>query len=395
MKISILFTQIIQITVITASQFILTPKQEILDNPLHTFETANEVAEEFNLKMLVNFKFGNNKWLNVYTSDFENMQIFKYELNAYYDIEENTRLTINNQFVLVHPAKNVVPWHLDRITKRKLPLDGTYKYGKSGDCFTNSNVEIDTYIIDTGIDISHPEFQGRATWEANFADKIDRDCNNHGTHVAGLVGSKTYGVCVDARMYAIKVLDCKGSGSLSGVIRGIEHVYKKHMVRKSNSSKIVKSVINMSLGGGVSSTLNKAIEMCIENDNDFYVVVASGNENQDACKTSPGSVKGIFTVMASDKSDKRAGFSNWGSCANIYSPGVDILSTIAGGGVAEYSGTSMASPVLAGVLLHYIDMYPENNLKTMINLIIKMSSPNTVRGNKPSTVRNLVYLQRN
>jgi cerevisin len=123
--------------------------------------------------------------------------------------------------------------------------------------------------------------------------------------------------------------------------------------------------------------------------------VAAGNENNDACNTSPASVKSIFTVMASDKNDNRAWFSNWGACADIYAPGVNVLSTIPGGGTAMYSGTSMASPVMAGVLNHYVDMYPNNNLKQIKKKVMKLATTGVVIGDKSDTVNDLVYLNRN
>jgi cerevisin len=255
-------------------------------------------------------------------------------------------------------------------------------------------LRIDTYIVDTGIDVEHSQFGGRAVWGNNFVDSTDTDCNNHGTHVAGLIGSKEYGVCKDANLYAVKVLDCNGSGSLSGVIKGIEWVYKTHVTRTKTLSKKIKSIINMSLGGGFSRALNKAIEYGVKNNDDFYVVVAAGNEDEDACNGSPSSVKSIFTVMASDKDDNRAWFSNWGSCADIYSPGVNVLSTIPNGKTAVYSGTSMASPILAGVLNHYVDMYSDLNMLEIKEKVLSMSTKNAISGKKKSTVSDLIYLER-
>jgi cerevisin len=257
-------------------------------------------------------------------------------------------------------------------------------------------LSIDTYIVDTGIDITHPEFEGRATWGSNFADSKDTDCNNHGTHVSGLVGSLSYGVCTDANLIAVKVLDCNGSGSTSSVIKGIEWAFNSHLQKSKNDTggKTVKSIINMSLGGGYSRALNKALETTVRNNN-FYVVVAAGNENEDACNASPASSKSILTVMASDMDDNRAWFSNWGKCANIYAPGVNVLSTIPNNQFASYSGTSMASPVTAGVLNHYLDMFPSYNMKQIMEAISKYSSHNVIQGgSKPSTVSNLIYLSR-
>lgn len=391
--------------VVSTKSYILTPKENFNNFEVH------KISGEHDLEVFAEFKGYDYDYLAFYTTTRENLIKYRSTLSQFFDIEEDVKIKLKDtDFVLVNDNDNdndnnldtyifkndtSVPWHLDRISKRDLPLDGVYPYSQSGSCHTNSDITIDTYIVDTGIDVNHSQFGGRAVWSENFVDSTDTDCNSHGTHVAGLVGSDDYGVCKDANLYAVKVLDCEGSGSLSGVIRGIEWVYKAHVAKTtSRSSKVVKSIINMSLGGGFSKALNKAIEYGVKKDKNFYVVVAAGNEDQDACNGSPSSVKSIFTVMASDKDDNRAWFSNWGSCADIYSPGVNIESTIPNGKTAVYSGTSMASPILAGVLNHYVDMYPDMNMKAIKNKLVSMASKDVISGNKKSTVSDLVYLQR-
>jgi cerevisin len=286
-----------------------------------------------------------------------------------------------------------VPWHLDRISKKNLPLDGTYKYDTSGSCLKNKDIQVDTYIIDTGIDVEHPEFEDRATWLENFIDSKDRDCHSHGTHCAGLVGSKTYGVCKDARLFAIKVLDCDGSGSTSSVISGIEHAYKRHLLRIEETGGKVRSVISMSLGGGFSRALNMAVKSTLKSPT-FYFAAAAGNEDTNSCESSPASVKEIFTVMASDKFDTRASFSNYDKCADIYSPGVNIISTIPDNGHAVYSGTSMATPILVGVMNHYIDMYPKLDMKQLKKKILHSSTKGVISKNPPNTSNVIPYLYR-
>jgi hypothetical protein len=378
----------------SAKNYILTPKE----GNINMFD-VHKISGEHDLEIFAEFTKGD--YLPFYTTSHENLIKYRTTLSQFFDIEEDITITLkDSDFVLVNEnnldvtiLKNdiSIPWHLDRISKRELPLDGTFPYDK---CHTNEDLQIDTYIVDTGIDVEHPQFGGRAVWSENFVDSTNTDCNNHGTHVAGLIGSQDYGVCKDANLHAVKVLDCKGSGSLSGVIRGIEWVYKTHNAKKTKSTKTLKSVINMSLGGGFSRALNKAIEYGVKNDNNFYVVVAAGNEDQDACNGSPSSVKSIFTVMASDRDDNRAWFSNWGSCADLYSPGVNVLSTIPNGKTAVYSGTSMASPVLAGVLNHYLDMYPDLNMKGIKKIMLKMSTKDVIRGERTETSSHLVYLER-
>lgn len=382
---------------VSAKSYILTLKDEHVGD----FE-IHKISKEHDLQVFAEFKTGD--YIPFYKIEHEDLIKYRSTLTRFFDIEEDITITLKDtDFVLVEDSENwdkvkvnetQVPWHLDRISKRNLPLDGTYPYKN---CHTNSDMVIDTYVVDTGIDVTHSQFGGRAVWSENFVDSTDTDCNNHGTHVAGLIGSEDYGVCKDANLYAVKVLDCRGSGSLSGVIKGIEWVYNAHINKKkalASTKKVVKSVINMSLGGGFSRALNKAIEYGVKNDNNFYVVVAAGNEDQDACNGSPSGVKSILTVMASDKDDNRAWFSNWGPCADMYSPGVDVLSTIPNGKTAVYSGTSMASPVLAGVLNHYLDMYSDMNMKAIKKQMILMSTKDIISGEKEDTVSNLVYLER-
>lgn len=374
-----------------AQNYILVPKETIL-NSLVNFDFRS-IANEYGLHNFASFN-SHDGALEFYVAEHEQVMKHRNMLSNFFDIEEDVEVTLNHFQQPVVNEMVSVPWHLDRITKRSLPLDNSYPYNNSGSCNQNDDVHIETYVVDTGIDVDHPEFEGRAAWGENFVDDMDTDCNNHGTHVAGLIGSRSYGVCKDAHLFAVKVLDCRGSGALSGVISGIEWVYKTHLRRSKEVKRTLKSIINMSLGGGFSNALNRAVEKCVRSNPHFYVVVAAGNENNDACNTSPAGVLSILTVMASDRNDNRAWFSNWGSCANIYSPGVDILSTIPGGNTAVYSGTSMASPVMAGVLIHYIDMYPEENIKTMMKLLEKMGTKDVIKSNRQKTPNVLVYLER-
>ncbi|NBU34048.1 S8 family peptidase [bacterium] len=291
-----------------------------------------------------------------------------------YEIEPDNPVTIKVQ--------KSEPWHRQRIVKDTPVYNADpYPYREPGSCYmTASNVTIDTYIVDTGIDVTHPQFGGRATWLANFADKTQLDCQGHGTHVAGLVGSRDYGVCVDARLFAVKVLDCNGSGRLSGVIKGIDFVYRRHIKKKKT-----KSIINMSLGGGKSRALDNVVNRVVTGSSDFFVVVAAGNENEDACQGSPSGAQHAFTVMASDRSDKRAYFSNWGECCDIYSPGVDILSTIPGG-TDVYSGTSMASPIVAGVVGMFISRYPNLENYKLLETMYKQGTQNVIKGLYPGAL---------
>jgi hypothetical protein len=371
-----------------ASRYILTSKndQSIL------------IAQDHNLELLATFSE-----VTFYTTTHDNLMKYKKTFSEFYHIEEDMEIRLNdvdnfyqenvneNLQIGILQNKTDLPWHLGRITNRNLPLGETFPYDK---CNTNKDIDVHTYVIDTGIDINHPEFGGRATWLANFADSDDTDCQSHGTHCAGLIGSKTYGVCKDAKLFAVKVLDCGGSGSTSSVISGINYAFRRHLEQDKISNGKVRSIVSMSLGGGFSYALNKAV-LATTKDHHFYFAAAAGNENSDACKTSPASVKEIFTVMASDRDDNRAWFSNWGKCADIYSPGVDITSTIPDGKTAVYSGTSMACPALVGVLVHYINMYPELAMKELKQRVLSDATKDHIIGDKKRTSNLLVFLNRN
>lgn len=199
------------------------------------------------------------------------------------------------------------------------------------------------YVIDTGIDITHPDFEGRAQFGANFVHSFTGDDNSHGTHVAGIIGSASYGVAKQVSLVSIKVLDASGSGSNSAILAGIEHV--------SQQCGKGKSIANLSLGGSFSQSLNAAVDSLVAAG--CFVTVAAGNGGVDACQTSPSSAESVLTVGGTDQTNSRFvlpdGASNFGSCVGLIAPGVDILSTVPGGGAAVKSGTSMSSPFVAGI----------------------------------------------
>ena len=355
---------------------------------MHNF-LNKEVLEEYNIKQLANFKN-----IDIYTTSKINYNSFHNILDLLFDVEEDRQISLYNVYspqFIIHKDKNLenTPWHLNSITNNKWK-----KYNKTGSCHKNKNIKIHTYILDTGIDIYHPEFEGRAEWLENFADDVNIDCQNHGTHCAGLVGSKSFGICRDAKLFSIKVLDCRGYGTLSNVIKGIEFAFKRHNLLSEENDDI-RSIVSMSLGGGFSKAINTAIESCLSHSNTFYFTVASGNENSDACNTSPASADGVLSVMAMGEDNTRAYFSNFGQCADIYSPGVKIESTIPNDRTAKYSGSSMSTPLVAGVLNHYLDMYPHMNMAEIKKQLLKDAREDIIINNPKNTPNKMVYLKRN
>ncbi|KAK3816476.1 MAG: peptidase S8/S53 domain-containing protein [Benniella sp.] len=256
-------------------------------------------------------------------------------------------------------TQNRAPWGLARISHRKGLTLGTFnKYDHN----PNGGEGITVFVIDTGISITHQEFEGRAAWGKTVpANNADRDDNGHGTHCAGTIASRAYGVSKKAKVEAIKVLGSNGSGSMSDVVAGVEFAVKRHKALQAEQGANYKgSVASMSLGGGKSRPLNTAITGAIRTG--LHFAVAAGNDNRDACDYSPADVKDAVTVGASTIDDSRAYFSNFGDCVDIFGPGLDITSTWIGSDTAKntISGTSMATPHVAGLMAYYLSLAPEN-----------------------------------
>ncbi|MEU2182245.1 S8 family peptidase [Streptomyces thermolilacinus] len=277
-----------------------------------------------------------------------------------------------DQKVTATATQTNAPWGLDRIDQRS-GRDGLYTYNRNG-------AGVTAYIIDTGIATGHADFGGRARNVFDAFGGNGQDCNGHGTHVAGTVGGATYGVAKGVQLRGVRVLDCQGSGSFSGIIAGFDWV-------RQNAVK--PAVANASLGGGYSAALNNAATALANSG--VHLAVAAGNENQNACNVSPASASGTITVAASDSSDRKAGFSNFGSCTDLYAPGVNISSARVGGGSTTMSGTSMASPHVSGVAALYKSAYGDASSATVNNWLISNSTANVIGGNISGTPNRLLF----
>ncbi|RZS30341.1 subtilisin family serine protease [Herbihabitans rhizosphaerae] len=264
-------------------------------------------------------------------------------------------------------------WGLDRVDQRDLPLSNSYTAPNDGAGAT-------AYIVDTGVDMRHTDFGGRVTSGRDFIDNDNdaSDCQGHGTHVAGSVGSKTWGVAKNVKLVAVRVLNCQGTGSWDQVIGGIDWVTQ-------NAPEA--AVGNMSLGGAKSTSVNSAVQRSL--DAGVSWAVAAGNEGQDACNVSPASTPGALTVAASDAQDKRSIWtgtqsSNYGTCVDLFGPGSNITSTLNGGGSGAKGGTSMATPHVAGALALAITADPSGSVSALNDKVVSTTTPNKITDIKGS-----------
>ncbi|NOZ54658.1 MAG: S8 family peptidase [Gammaproteobacteria bacterium] len=282
-----------------------------------------------------------------------------------------------DRIIRLSATQSNATWGIDRTDQRDLPLDQLYTYNTDA-----SNVNV--YVIDTGIRQSHANFAGRAI--SGFSAINDRigtnDCNGHGTHVAGTIGSATYGIAKQVTLHAVRVLDCQGAGSLSGVIAGIDWVTSNH---------VTPAVANLSLGGGASRALDNAVRNSIAAGVTY--VVAAGNDNIDACSQSPSRVDEALTVAASTATDRRSSFSNWGACIDVFAPGSSITSTwhSSDSAVNTISGTSMASPMVAGVAALYLADNPNASPSEVVAAVISSASNGRISNIGTGSPNRLVY----
>lgn len=291
----------------------------------------------------------------------------------------NVEFVEQDQTVSLNATQSPATWGLDRVDQRDLPLNGQYTYNNNG-------AGVYAFILDTGINSSHTEFTGRMLsgyTDPSFTNPTStEDCNGHGTHVAGTVGGTTWGVAKGVSLVPVRILNCSGSGSYSGIIAGMDWVV---------NTGLRPAVINMSLGGGASSSMTTAVSNTTNNG--VTVVVAAGNENTDACTKSPASAPSALTVGSTTSTDARSSFSNFGTCVDIFAPGSTITSASYSSttGTAIYSGTSMASPHVAGAAALVLAANPSATPAAVSNFLTSTASTNRVTSPGTGSPNLLLY----
>jgi subtilisin family serine protease len=287
-----------------------------------------------------------------------------------------------NSTVRLNETQANATWGLDRVDQRNLPLSKSYTYNTSA-----SNVN--AYIIDTGIRTSHSEFAGRASVGTDTVGggQNGQDCQGHGTHVAGTVGGKTYGVAKGVKLIAVRVLDCSGSGTTAGVIAGVDWV-------TANAKK--PAVANMSLGGSANTSLDNAVKKSIASGVSYAIAAGNGNIiglPANACNYSPARVPEAITVGATDSSDRRASFSNYGTCLDLFAPGVNITSAWKDNDTATntISGTSMATPHTVGVAALYLSTHATATPAQVRDALVNNATSGKVQDPRTGSPNKLLY----
>jgi subtilisin family serine protease len=287
----------------------------------------------------------------------------------------NVQWVQQDQVVEVSTTQTNAIWGLDRIDQRNLPLSTTYDYTPTG-------AGVRAYVIDTGIYTGHNEFGGRASigWDGILDGS--EDCNGHGTHVAGTLGGTTYGVAKAVTLIGVRVFACGNTGSTSTIIAGIDW---------TAANAIKPAVANLSLGGVADPATDAAVNGLINAG--VIAVVAAGNDNQPACNYSPARVANAITVAASTSSDGRWINSNYGTCVDVFAPGVNIYSAWIGHpyGTGSISGTSMATPHVAGVAAMYLEGNTTASQATVAGAIINSTTPNKVVNPGTGSPNRLLY----
>jgi len=297
-------------------------------------------------------------------------------LNFIRQAEDVVDLVEEDQYMSAFGVQQNPPsWGLDRISQRNLPLDQRYEYPDT------AGAGVNMYTIDTGIYLGHSDYAGRVRWGYTApAGATNDDKNGHGTHCSGTMAGTSYGVAKKASLIAVKVLGDLGFGTNSDVIAGVNWVANQHTTG-------AKSVGNMSLGGGAAATVDSAVNAAV--DKGIHMAVAAGNDNANACNYSPARADKAVCVGSTDSADRKSSFSNYGTCVEIHAPGTSITSSWIGGANAQstISGTSMASPHVAGVMAVYLGA---GKVPSIANLQ-SASTKNVITGLPTGTVNYLLY----
>ena len=315
-----------------------------LNDNVNEMVFSHRIRTNYKLDVIKSYQIGDLKLLLVKGEESDVISASKLSEVRYWD----RNMIVHTQ--QCSERSNPGTWGLDRIDQRE-PMDysnptspgATYTYGEDdGD-------GVYAYVVDSGIDIDHPDFGGRAIWGMTAGNlRPGTDDNGHGTHCAGSVGSDSYGVAKEATIVAVKVMNALGSGTTADIVEGLQWVLSDH-----NSRPDARSVVNLSLGGaGANAPMEDAVQNLI--DGGVTVCIAAGNSDADACDYSPARVPDAITVGASDINDWSATFTNYGTCLDLFAPGVDILSTVPGDATDVYDGTSMATPHVTGVVARYM-----------------------------------------
>lgn len=309
--------------------------------------------------------------LNGFSAALSTSELASVRANAAVDYVEADRV------MKISATQSPATWGIDRIDQRSLPLSNSYTYNQTG-------AGVTAYIVDTGLRFSHNEYGGRAVsgFDAIDGGSAD-DCNGHGTHVGGTVGGTTYGVAKGVRLVGVRVLDCGGSGSTSGVVAGVDWVTSNHTSGPA--------VGNMSLGGGASASLDQSVQRAIADGVTF--AVAAGNETTDACTRSPARTPEAITVGSTTNTDAKSSFSNYGSCVDIFAPGSNITSAwyTSNTATSTISGTSMASPHVAGAAALYLEANPSAAPAAVRDALVNSATQGVVSNPGPSSPNRLLY----